>query len=269
METHEIGELKGKLKTTWSAGDYGMIAKGLEESAKAFLARHQPKPGERMLDVACGNGQLAIPAARSGADVTGLDLAEQWIVQARDRASAEDLDAQFDVGDVEAMPYPDGRFDLVISLIGAMFAPRPERAADEMKRVCRSGGRIVMGNWEPDGFVGAFFRTVATHVPPPDMPSPLLWGQEETVRERFADGIDELTIRHESLHFSYPIGPDALAEHYLKHFGPTRKAAEALDERGREALRRDLAALWADANTASDGGVEVDAAILDVSAVRA
>lgn len=268
-QTQSLDTLKQRLKTTWSAGDYGLIARGLQRSAEAFIGEQGLDRGQLVLDVACGSGQVAIPAARAGANVTALDLAEEWITQARARAADEGLDIRFDIADAEAMPYEDGTFDVVISLIGAMFAPRPERVTAELLRVCRPGGRIVLANWTPEGFAGRFFRTVGQHVPPPDMPSPLLWGEETVVRERFADAVSDLTLRRRMLHFEYPMPPSELADHYLEHFGPTRQAAAALDAAGREALRADLERLWHEANTADGRTTEVDGEILEVVAVRA
>jgi ubiquinone/menaquinone biosynthesis C-methylase UbiE len=148
----EMQALKSKLKATWMAGDYGHFAKFLEPDALAFLARLDLKPGStRLLDVACGAGQIVIPAARAGIEATGVDIATNSILRARERAAEEGLTAlaRFDEGDAEALPYADASFDVVSSLFGAMFAPRPERVAAELLRVCRPGGRIVMGNWTP------------------------------------------------------------------------------------------------------------------------
>lgn len=268
-EPENLEELKAGLKATWSAGDYGLIARGLAESAEAFLADQGIGPGERVLDVACGSGQLALPAARAGARVTGLDITEAWIEQGRAQAEAEGLDIAFDVADAEDMPYPDASFDVTMSLIGAMFAPRPERVTAELLRVTRPGGRIVLGNWTPEGFVGGFFRTVARHMPPPDMPSPLLWGDETAVRERLAEGVSDLRLARRALRFRYPMPPEEVTLHYLAHFGPTKRAAEALDTNGRAALRNDLERHWAIHNDAIDGRTEVDAEILEVVATRA
>lgn len=264
----ELAELKERLHDTWSAGDYGLIARGLQRSAEEFLERVDIAAGEDLLDIACGTGQLTIPAARAGANVTGLDLAEQWIGQARQRAAAEDLDARFDVGDAEALPYDDERFDTVISLIGVMFAPRPELAAAEMVRVCRPGGRIVLGNWTAEGFVGEFFRTVSAHVPPPDMPSPLLWGDEETVRERLGPYVADLQVNRGTLRFDYPMSPPDVARHYFAHFGPAKLAYESLDDAGRHALYDDLRQLWQRHNRADDGATRTEGEILEVVAVR-
>lgn len=267
-QQQDIAELKQRLEATWTAGDYGQIARGLRESAEGFLAQAPIGRGERVLDVACGDGQLAIPAARAGAQVTGLDIAPNWIAQARDRAAAEGLDVRFDVGDAEELPYEDDEFDVVISLIGAMFAPRPERVTAEMLRVSRSGSRIIMGNWTAEGFVGAFFRTVGQHVPPPDMPSPLLWGNEDTVRERLGEGCSDVQLARTNLHFDYPMPPAEVVAHYMENFGPTRTAIGKLDADGQEALRADLERLWSEANQASDGTTQVDAEILQVVATR-
>lgn len=264
----ELETLKDRLLATWSAGDYGLIAQGLQRSAEEFIDDLSVSSGERVLDVACGSGQLAIPAARAGASVTGIDIAENWIEQARSRAGFEELDIRFDVGDAEAMPYDDHSFDTVMTLIGAMFAPRPDRALCEILRVCRPGGRIVMGNWTPEGFVGELFRTVGRHAPPPDMPSPLLWGEEDTVRERFGNDVSQLNARRRMLHFYYPMPPAEVANHYLEYFGPVRKAYESLDEKGKEALRSDIEALWSDHNVGIDGTTEADGEILEIVATR-
>ena len=268
-QAQDFDTLKRRLETTWRAGDYGVIARGLQCSAEAFLSDQRVARGERLLDVACGTGQIAIPAARAGANVTGLDLAEEWVAQAQARAADGGLDIRFDVGDAEAMPYGDGAFDVVMSLIGVMFAPRPECATAELLRVCRPGGRIILGNWTAEGFVGSFFRTVGQHAPPPEMPSPLLWGDECTVRERFGDAVSDLQLCRRMLHFEYPMPPSELADHYLEHFGPTRQAAAAPDSDGRKALRADLERLWSEANTAAGQMTEVDAEILEIIAVRA
>jgi len=267
-QPNELETLKDRLKATWSAGDYGRVARGLERSAEDFLERIGVAAGDDLLDVACGTGQIAIPAARTGAHATGLDLAEPWIDRARERAAEEGLDIRFDVGDAERMPYDDARFDVVVSLIGVMFAPRPEVVTAELLRVCRPGGRIVLGNWTPEGFIGRFFRTVAGHVPPPDMPSPLLWGNEDAVRERLGPHVSELRLARRNLHFDYAMGPADLTDHFIELFGPTKMAWDALDAAGRSALKSDLVELWDSHNEATDGSTRLHAEILKVVAVR-
>ncbi|MFI5446114.1 class I SAM-dependent methyltransferase [Polaromonas sp. UC242_47] len=267
--TPEMESLKVRLKATWMAGDYGHFAKYLEPGALTFLERLSVAPGTRMLDVGCGAGQIAIPAARAGVRVTGVDIALNSIEQARARAQAEGLDARFNEGDAEMLAVADGTFDLVVSLIGAMFAPRPERVAAELIRVCRPGGRIVMANWTPEGFVGQMFKTIGKHVPPsPLMPSPLLWGNEATVRERLQDGITDLRMTKYLYPFQYPFGPPEVVEFYRSYYGPTNRAFAALDAAGQAALRSDLEQLWTQHNLATDGSTRYEAEYLEVSATR-
>lgn len=268
--TPEMAALKTKLKTTWSSGDYGHFATYLEPGALEFLRRLAIAPGARMLDAGCGAGQIAIPAARAGVRVTGIDIAANSIEQARARAQAENLDAQFEEGDAEMLRFENGSFDLVVSLIGAMFAPRPECVAAEMTRVCRSGGRIVMANWTPEGFVGQMFKTIGKHLPPPAlMPSPLLWGKEEVVRDRLGVGIAELSLVKRMYPFHYPFAPAEVVEFYRTYYGPTNRAFAALDSDGQTALRQDLENLWKEHNRASDGNTIYQAEYLEVQAIRA
>ncbi|MDA1108100.1 MAG: class I SAM-dependent methyltransferase [Proteobacteria bacterium] len=268
-EPLNIDALKAKQKSMWMAGDYGTFSRYLEPGAMKFFARLTVTPGLRMLDIACGAGQLALPAARAGAEVTGLDIASNLIAQARARAGAEDLPAHFDEGDAEQLPYADGSFNLVVSLIGAMFAPRPERVAAEMVRVCRPGGRIVMGNWTAQGLIGEMFKINARYVPPPPgLPSPLLWGDEATVRERLRNGIADIQLTRRPYPIRYPFGVAELVEFYRTYYGPTQRAFEALDEPGQAALRRDLEQHWSSYNRATDGTVHVESEYLEVVAPR-
>ena len=270
--TPEMEALKGRLKATWMSGDYGHFATYLEAGALEFLSRVNVEPGARVLDVACGAGQTAIPMARAGAKVTGIDIATNLIEQARARAQAENLDARFEEGDAEMLPYPDGSFDIVLSLIGAMFAPRPELVAAELKRVCRPGGKIIMGNWTPAGFVGQMFKTHGKHVPPPArMAPPLKWGDEEVVRERFKEGISHLKVSRRMYPFRYPFPPAEVVEFFRTYYGPSNKAFAALSAHSFEkqfALRADLEQLWTENNTATDGTTSIDSEYLEVVAIR-
>jgi SAM-dependent methyltransferase len=267
--TTEMQSLKDKLRGMWIAGDFGEIAKSIETGAEEFVGRLDLKPGMRVLDVACGTGNLAIPAAKAGADVTGVDIAPNLIEQARARAASVGLSAVFDVGDAEALPYEDESFDVVMTMFGAMFAPRPEVTAAELKRVCKPGGIIAMANWTPEAFTGQMFKTNAKHVPPPaGMPSPILWGTEAAVRERFADGVSDLQLTRRKIMFTYPFGPAEVVEHFRKYFGPTQKSFESLDSDGQDALRADLESLWTQHNRASDGTTEVESEYLEVIATK-
>jgi ubiquinone/menaquinone biosynthesis C-methylase UbiE len=267
--TPEMAELKSRLKTTWNSGDYGRLAKPLEESAAEFLATIRFDPGMDVLDLACDTGQVAFPAARAGAKVTGIDIAPNSIEQARARADEEGLNIRFDEGDAEALPYDDASFDIIVSLIGAMFAPRPELVTAEMIRVCRPGGRIVMGNWTPGGFIGQMLKAVAKHVPPPpEMASPILWGDESTVRERLAEGITTLELTTWMYPFRYQFSPAQVTDYYFEHYGPTNRAYAVLDDAGRKALREEFTNLWDSHNQATDGTTRVEAELLRVEAVR-
>lgn len=267
--TAEMDALKARLKATWMSGDYGHFATYLEPGALQFLERLHVEPGTRMLDVACGAGQIAIPAARAGAQVTGIDIAANLIEQARARADRERVEVRFDEGDAEMLPYADASFDLVVSLIGAMFAPRPDLVAAELLRVCRPGGRIAMANWTPEGHIGQMFKIIGKHVPPPPlMESPLKWGIEPTVRTRLEQGCDSIAIERRDYPFRYPFGPAEVVDFFITYYGPTLKAHAALDPAGQAALRQDLEQLWSSNNLARDGTTHVEAEYLEVIAIR-
>ena len=267
--TTEMEALKSRLRATWIAGDFGEIAKSIETGAEEFVARLDLGSGMKVLDVACGTGNLAIPAAHAGADVTGIDIAPNLIEQAQARAADERLEARFDVGDAEALPYDDETFDVVMTMFGAMFAPRPDVTAAELIRVCKPGGVIAMANWTPGAFTGQMFKTNAKHVPPPaGMPSPILWGTEDAVRERLADVVTDLQMTIQKINFTYPFGPVDVVEHFVKFFGPTQKAFESLDAEAQNALRHELEQLWADNNRATDGTTQVESEYLEVRAIK-
>jgi SAM-dependent methyltransferase len=265
----ENDALETHLEAIWLPDDYGFFAKTLEPGALEFLARLAVAPGTRMLDVACGPGQIAIPAARTGVRVTGIDTAFNLIDQARVRARADGVDVRFDEGAVDRLPYEDGAFDMVVSLFGAMFAPAPERVAAELVRVCRSGGRIVMASWTSEGHVGQMFEIIDKYIPPPWLrASPLKWGDDATVRERLKDGIVELSTTKHLYPLRYPFPPGAVVEFFRDYFRPTHSAFSALDLARQWALRDDLAQLWTHNNRARDGSTHVEAEYLEVVAIR-
>lgn len=264
----EMQTLKTKLKATWSAGDFGKIAETVADSAFEFVARLDLKSGTRVLDVACGTGNQSIPAARFGAEVVGIDIAPNLIEQARKRATDENLKVQFDEGDAENLPFADAAFDVVLTMFGAMFAPRPEMVAAELLRVCHPGGLIAMANWTPAGFIGQMFQIVGSHVAPPPMPSPLLWGDEKTVRERLGAGVVEFDFQKHTAVFTLPFGVPETVELWREFYGPTHKAFAALDENRQAVLRRDLENLWSENNRVDDGTTRVEAEYLQVKAIR-
>ena len=264
----ELDSLKSRLKTTWMTGDYDRFSRFMEKDAEQFFLRLGIAPGTRLLDVGCGAGQLALIACRAGAKVTGCDIATNWLEDARVRAAAEGLSVTFEEGDAESLPYQDAQFDAVVSLIGAMFAPRPELVAAELTRVCRPGGMIAMANWTPGGFVGLMFKTIAKHIAPSGMPSPVLWGDEATVRERLRAGIANLKLSRHDYHFEYPFPPDAVVEFFRANYGPMSRAFASLNGEGQEALRSELVSLWSAHNKAVDGTTKVNAEYLQVIANR-
>jgi SAM-dependent methyltransferase len=268
LTSADLDQLKTRLKSTWMTGDYDVFARYMEKDAEVFYQRLGIKPGTRLLDVGCGAGQLALIAARAGAVVTGCDIATNWIEKAKLRAAAEGLNITFEEGDAEALPYKDAQFDAVTSMFGAMFAPRPELVAAELSRVCRPGGTIAMANWTPAGFVGQMFKIIAKHIAPSGMPSPALWGDENTVRDRFRDGIATLKLTPRLYRFEYPFPPDAVVEFFRVNYGPMARAFASLDSNGQRSLRSDLVRLWAEHNTASGDTTLVAAEYLEVVATR-
>lgn len=265
----EPDNLKARLKTIWMAGDYDRFSRYMESGAREFYERLPVAPGCRFLDVGCGSGQLALMAAKDGLEVTGVDIAGNWVERARARAQAEDLRARFEEADAEALPFEDGSFDVVASLIGAMFAPRPDLVAKELLRVCVPGGTIAMANWTPQGFVGQMFKTVAKFIAPSGMPSPVLWGDETTVRERLGKGLSELSMARRQYTFTYPFPPSEVVELFRLYYGPTNQAFAALHGAGQERLRGELEALWSAHNRGGTDSTTVFAEYLEVIGIRA
>lgn len=248
----ELDALKTRLKTTWMAGDYDYFSRFMEAGAVEFVDRVGLRPGETLLDVACGSGQAALIAARRGIAVTGVDIATNSITAARGRAAAEGLAARFDEGDAEDLPYADASFHVVTTLFGAMFAPRPDLVATELLRVTRPGGRIAMGNWTREGFIGQMFATFARFIAPAGMPAPVLWGNETVVRERLGTGLTDLQLTRLPYRFDYPFPPAGVVEFFREYYGPTTRAFATLDEPEREALRTDLVQLWTTHNLSTE-----------------
>lgn len=269
MTLSETDDLKARLKKTWSAGDYDRFSRYMERGARSFYEQLDIPPGCQMLDVACGSGQLALWAARDGIEVTGIDIAPNLVRRAQARAHAEGLNAHFLEGDAEGLPFEDGSFDVVTSLIGAMFAPRPELVARELLRVCSPGGTIAMGNWTAEGFVGQMFRTFAKFVAPSGMPSPVLWGDETVVRQRLGAGVSHLRMTRRNYDLDYPFSPVETVELFRQCYGPTNRAFGSLDENSSNNLREELEALWSTHNRAGSELTFVPAEYLEVIAVRA
>ncbi|HEX4320680.1 MAG TPA: class I SAM-dependent methyltransferase [Acidobacteriaceae bacterium] len=253
MNAPSIQQLKDSMRATWMAGDFGVVAKTITAAAEEFAARLAIPAGARVLDVACGTGNTAIPIARHGATVTGVDIAVNLIVQARERAAAEGLAITFDEGDAEQLPYADASFDAVVTMFGAMFAPRPELVASEFARVLKPGGLLAMANWNPASFTGKMFKVGSLHVPPPSgVAPPALWGDDTVVRERLAPYFTSIQTEIIPIDFDMPTNPAGAVAFFRKYFGPTIVAFSRLDEAGQTAMAADLETLWASANVAPD-----------------
>jgi ubiquinone/menaquinone biosynthesis C-methylase UbiE len=265
----DFAQLKSGMKSAWMAGDFGQIAAFTSQAAEDFVERIGIPANSQVLDVACGTGNTAVPAAKTGVSVTGVDIATNLLAQARERAAAENLKIRFEEGDAEDLPFPAASFDVVLSMFGAMFAPRPELVAAELLRVCKSGGVIAMANWTPEGFVGKTFRLMQKMVPPsPGLPAPVLWGDESTVRDRLSPGASSLTMTRQRFYFQYPFSPQKTVGFFRQYFGPTQVAFSRLDPPGQASLAAQLEALWTEHNTATDGTTRVETEYLDVRAVR-
>lgn len=257
-------EFKQGQRRTWAAGDWPGIAPMIQGASDAVLERIGVEAGQDALDVACGNGNAAIPAARRGARVVGLDLVPEMLDFARERAAAAGVEVDWVVGDAEALPFDDDSFDRVWSVFGTMFAPRHQRAADELVRVARPGAAIGVAAWTPEGLNGEMFKTLAAHLPPPpeDLQPPLAWGQEEHVRELFSAPGLEVTCERRMCPYSWE-SLDSLIEHTESALGPTVMAKAALEPQGRwPAARADLKGLYERSNTATDGSFDCAAEYL-------
>ena len=267
--TPDIDGLKTRLRDTWMAGDYDRFSRYMEQGARIFYEQLDVPAGCQLLDVACGSGQLALWAARDGVRVTGVDIAPNLVQRAQARADAEGLKARFIEGDAEALPFEDASFDVVTSLVGAMFAPRPEVVASELLRVCSPGGTIAMGNWTRDGFIGQMFKTFAKFIAPSGMPAPVLWGDEAVVRDRLGHGVCDLTMTRRQYSFNYPFPPADVVEFFRQYYGPTNRAFASLSEPDAKKLRTDLEELWSAHNRGGDELTIVSSEYMEVIAVKA
>lgn len=264
-----VDRIKQKMRSAWMAGDFGQVARYTAKSAEEFVDRLKLQPGARVLDVATGTGNLAIPAARQGALVWGIDIAPNLLEQARQRAASENLQATFQEADAEQLPFPDAHFDVVMTMFGAMFAPRPETTAAELARVCRSGGRIAMANWIPSGLIAKQFALGNRYVPPPEnVPPPVLWGDEQQARQRLGPYATEVRTARQTLEFDYPFPPRDVVQFFRQYFGPARMAFAQLPPDARNAYMADLEALWHEHNLGGEDRTSVRAEYLEVVATR-
>jgi SAM-dependent methyltransferase len=270
MNLREWQTIKARQKATWESGDFGEVARYNMPSAVEFLDRLPLRPGLAVLDVACGTGNIALIAAERGCQACGVDIAANLIAQARERAREENVSAEFVEGDAEALPYPDQKFDAVVTMYGAMFAPRPEVVVAELLRVCRVNGFVAMANWTPEGFIGKMFEVFQAHLPPasPPLPSPLLWGDEPIARDRLR-AFSEVRLARRIAVLQYPFPPAETVEFFRRYYGPTGRAFEMLAPGPQADLRRALVELQTTHNASANPMMtEVRAEYLEVIAVR-
>lgn len=260
--------LAERTRLTWMTGDFARIAAGFAAGAEDFVQRLTLTPGERVLDVACGTGNLTIPAARFGAYVTGLDIAPNLLEVARANSVKQRLDIRFDEGDAESLPYADASFATTMSMFGVMFAPRPTRALAELFRVTSPGGRIVLANWTPAGFVGEMLRAHSALVPPPpSVPSVLVWGDPDRLHGRlapFASQTRAVRYIQSTIELAYPLTPWGVVELFRENYGPTVRAFATLDAEGRATLTHDLLQLWSRFARSADGFTRARAEYLEI-----
>jgi ubiquinone/menaquinone biosynthesis C-methylase UbiE len=258
----DTSAIKAKQQAMWASGDFAVIGTTLQIVGEQLCEAIDLRAGERVLDVAAGNGNATLAAARRFAHVTSTDYVPELLERGKRRAEADGLNVTFQVADAEDLPFPDASFDVVLSTFGVMFAPAHQQSSRELLRVCRLGGRIGLASWTPQGFLGDLFRTVAKHVPPiPGVASPLLWGSPNHIAELFAGAT---SIEHTVRYFAFRYES---AEHFVDVFrtfyGPTHKAFLALDASGQRALETDLLGLLRSADRGGQGGLVVPAEYLE------
>ena len=264
----DLTTVKERQQKVWSSGDYGKVGVSLVVIGELLCEAVDVRSGQKVLDVATGSGNTAISAARRFCDTTGIDYVPDLIEQARERAAAEGLDVAFEVGDAENLPYPDASFDVVLSTVGVMFTPDQEKAAQELLRVCKPGGKIGLANWVPDGYVGNMLRTVGKHFPPPPgVKPPPLWGTEDRLRELLGDGVSSMETRRRTYVFRY-LSADHFIEQFRSYYGPMHKAFDSLDPEEREALKSDLEELIDYWNISDDETIILPSDYLEVVAAR-
>lgn len=264
----DLSAVKARQQATWSAGDYAVVGATLQITAEALCEAVDLRAGERVLDVACGSGNAALAAARRFALVTGVDYVPALLARAGARASADGLPLDLREGDAEALPFADGAFDVVLSTFGVMFAADQDRAARELARVCRPGGRIGLACWTPDGFVGQMLQVVAAHLPPPaGLRGPAQWGTEGRLAELLGGAAEGLQVRRRSFAFRYRSTAHWL-EVFRTWYGPFNRAFAALAPERQADLAADLLALAGRLNEAGDGTMVVPGAYLEAVVTR-
>ena len=260
----DFAAVKLKQQAAWSAGDYAVVGTTLQIVGETLCEALDLRAGERVLDVAAGNGNATLAAARRWCDVVSTDYVGALLARGQARASAEGLAVQFQEADAENLPFADGSFDVVLSTFGVMFTPNQERAASEMARVCKSGGKIGLANWTPSSFIGELFKLMGRYIPPPaGVKSPSLWGTEERLRELFGDRIATLETVRKNFVFRYRT-PQHWLDTFRTYYGPVQKAFNAVGATREEALAADLIRLVQQFNRAGDGAMVLPSEYLEI-----
>lgn len=260
----DLAAVKGRQQAAWSAGDYAVIGTTLQIVGESLCEALDVRAGQRVLDVAAGNGNATLAAARRWCDVVSTDYVRTLLERGRARASAEGLAVQFEEADAENLHFPDASFDVVVSTFGVMFTPDQEKAAAELVRVCKPGGKIGLANWTPPGFIGELFKVMGRYIPPaPGVRPPSLWGTEERLRELFGSRIAALQAPRKNFMFRYR-SPKHWLDTFRTYYGPVHKAFAALDAANQQSLAEDLLGLVQRFNTATDGSMLVPGEYLEV-----
>ena len=260
----DFSALKARQQVAWSSGDYAVVGTTLQIVGEELCEALDLRAGQKVLDVAAGNGNVSLAAAHRWCDVVSTDYVPSLLERGRARASAEGLTIKFQEADAEALPFADGSFDAVVSTFGVMFTPNQDQAAAELVRVCKSGGKIGLANWTPGGFIGQVFKTLGKYLPPPaGVKSPALWGTRERLVEMFASTTSSIETAPRNFNFRY-----RSAEHFLEvlrtYYGPVLKAFAALDAARQDSLQDDLNALIARMNKADDGTMVLPSEYLEI-----
>ena len=260
----DLEALKARQQGAWSSGDYAVVGTTLQIVGEQLCEALDVSAGKKVLDVAAGNGNVTLAAARRWCDVVSTDYVPSLLERGRLRATAEGLSVKFEEADAEALPFAEASFDVVVSTFGVMFTPNQNKAAAELLRVCKSGGKIGLANWTPEGFIGQLFKTLGKYLPPPaGAKSPALWGTEARIREMF--GAAAVSIKAERLNFNFRYrSPEHFLDVFKNYYGPMLKAFAALDAANQHGLRNDLLALIARMNRAEDGTMIVPSEYLEI-----
>jgi ubiquinone/menaquinone biosynthesis C-methylase UbiE len=264
----DLRSIKSRQQGAWASGDYAVVGTTLQIVGETLCEALDLRSNQKVLDVAAGNGNASLAAARRWCDVVATDYVPALLDRARERAEADHLQVNFQEADAEALPFADGRFDVVVSTFGVMFTPDQDRAAAELARVCKSGGKIGLANWTPDGFIGQLFKTIGQHMPPPaGIKSPALWGTRARIDEMFGQHASFIETTHRHLAFRYR-SPAHWLDIFRTYYGPVLKTFAVLPPAGQMALEIDLMSLVAQFNRSGNGCMVVPSEYLEVIITR-